>query len=171
MWAFVLKWGCLRNPRVLSARSQLGRRRMMMVMVMMMMMMMMMIMTMIMAAAVMLVMMMMIMMMIYCCLQKWMLVHWCGWQKRCWWLFMITVDIITMCSPCIDCRHILFGTEAKQRKRGKRVCGATMTSDGFGRWAVPSARDLADVMNMVISSNHSRSAEHDYILTGFALQK
>ena len=39
-----------------------------------------------------------------------------------------------------------------------------MTSDGFGRWAVPSARDLADVLNMVISSNHSRSAEHDYII-------
>lgn len=38
---------------------------------------------------------------------------------------------------------------------GKRVCGATMTSDGFGRWAVPSARDLADVFNMIIASNHS----------------
>ena len=45
-----------------------------------------------------------------------------------------------------------------------------MTSDGFGRWSVPSARDLADVLNMVISSNHSHSAEHGYILlTGFAL--
>lgn len=38
---------------------------------------------------------------------------------------------------------------------GKRVCGATMTSDGFGRWSVPSARDLADVFNMIIASNHS----------------
>ena len=39
--------------------------------------------------------------------------------------------------------------------KGKRVCGATMTSDGFGRWSVPSARDLADVFNMIIASNHS----------------
>jgi len=44
---------------------------------------------------------------------------------------------------------------------GKRVCGATMTSDGFGRWAVPSARDLADVLNMVISSNHSYAQYFD----------
>jgi hypothetical protein len=33
-----------------------------------------------------------------------------------------------------------------------------MTSDGFGRWSVPSARDLADVFNMIIASNHSHLA-------------
>ena len=99
MWAFVLKGGCLRNPLVLSARSNFVRKMMMLLLLM--------IMTMIMATAVMLVMMMMmimmIMMMISCCLQKLMLAHWCGWQKRCWRLFkIIRVDTITMCSPCID---------------------------------------------------------------------
>lgn len=44
---------------------------------------------------------------------------------------------------------------------GRRVCGATMTSDGFGRWSVPSARDLADVLNMVISSNHNYAQYFD----------
>lgn len=41
---------------------------------------------------------------------------------------------------------------------GKRVCGATMTADGFGRWAVPSARDLPDVLNMVMACNQSCAA-------------
>ncbi|CAK9017225.1 unnamed protein product [Durusdinium trenchii] len=39
---------------------------------------------------------------------------------------------------------------------GHRVCGATMTNDGFGRWSVPSARDLADVFNMIMASSQSQ---------------
>lgn len=30
-----------------------------------------------------------------------------------------------------------------------------MTNDGFGRWSVPSARDLADVFNMIMASSQS----------------
>lgn len=39
--------------------------------------------------------------------------------------------------------------------QGRRVCGATMTNDGFGRWSVPSAKDMADVLNMMTASNQS----------------
>mmetsp|Transcript_4909 Transcript_4909/g.11626 ORF Transcript_4909/g.11626 Transcript_4909/m.11626 type:complete len:465 (+) Transcript_4909:114-1508(+) len=39
--------------------------------------------------------------------------------------------------------------------QGRRVCGATMTTDGFGRWSVPSAKDMADVLNMMTASNQS----------------
>merc|ERR1719331_3636249 len=35
---------------------------------------------------------------------------------------------------------------------GQRVCGATMTSDGLGRWAVPSAKDIPEVLNMLTAS-------------------
>jgi len=44
---------------------------------------------------------------------------------------------------------------------GKRVCGATMTSDGFGRWAVPSAKDLADVFNMMMAATQNQTMYFD----------
>jgi len=35
---------------------------------------------------------------------------------------------------------------------GKKVCGASMTSDGFGRWAVPAATDIPEVLNMTLKN-------------------
>lgn len=60
---------------------------------------------------------------------------------------------------------------------GQRVCGATMSSDGLGRWAVPSAKDIPDVLNMLATNlqnaleYHDQTAERIYEKIAASLEK